>query len=209
MGSGVVFGQRSITWDAGPRKRPPDPFRSHRRKRGIRRRGVAQPLGVHLPSVSHPIPKQYPPVHSNVPGLDLPLVARFSVSPNQWGHLEFTAEILDESGNATSADLGHTYRKLLCNAFDLAVIHAHVGGRFPHFESHEGVFESLDDRKKNNLLTVIRQHADLGIQIIITLIDSDFPNRERRDERVFDDDKIILSLHDENEQGRPFKTKAW
>ncbi|MCV6071111.1 DUF2326 domain-containing protein, partial [Escherichia coli] len=46
--------------------------------------------------------------------------ALLSVSPNQLGHLEFKAEILDESGNATSADLGHTYRKLLCIAFDLA-----------------------------------------------------------------------------------------
>jgi uncharacterized protein YydD (DUF2326 family) len=34
--------------------------------------------------------------------------ALLSVSPNQAGHLEFKAEILDESGNATSADLGHT-----------------------------------------------------------------------------------------------------
>jgi uncharacterized protein YydD (DUF2326 family) len=42
--------------------------------------------------------------------------ALLSVSPNQVGHLEFKAEILDESGNATSADLGHTYRKLLCIA---------------------------------------------------------------------------------------------
>ena len=43
--------------------------------------------------------------------------ALLSVSPNQEGHLEFKAEILDESGNTTSADLGHTYRKLLCMHF--------------------------------------------------------------------------------------------
>ncbi|MBI3118250.1 MAG: DUF2326 domain-containing protein, partial [Candidatus Hydrogenedentes bacterium] len=50
--------------------------------------------------------------------------ALLSVSPNQLGHLEFKAEILDESGNATSADMGHTYRKLLCIAFDMAVLRA-------------------------------------------------------------------------------------
>jgi hypothetical protein len=38
------------------------------------------------------------------------ITALLSVSPNQEGHLEFKAEILDESGNTTSADLGHTYR---------------------------------------------------------------------------------------------------
>ena len=135
--------------------------------------------------------------------------ALLSVSPNQLGHLEFKAEILDESGNATSADLGHTYRKLLCIAFDLAVMHAHVRARFPHFVFHDGVFESLDDRKKDNLLMVIRQHADFGIQLVITLIDSDLPIRGKADEAVFDENEIVLSLHDENEQGRLFKIEAW
>src|SRR5271170_2815728 len=40
--------------------------------------------------------------------------ALLSVSPNKEGHLEFKVEILDESGYPTSADRGHTYRKLLC-----------------------------------------------------------------------------------------------
>lgn len=74
--------------------------------------------------------------------------ALLSVSPNQAGHLEFRAEILDESGNATSADLGHTYRKLLCIAFDLAILRAHLDDKFPRFVYHDGVFESLDDRKR-------------------------------------------------------------
>jgi len=74
--------------------------------------------------------------------------ALLSVSPNKEGHLEFKAEILDESGNATSADLGHTYRKLLCIAFDFAVLRAHLDAKFPRFVFHDGVFESLDDRKK-------------------------------------------------------------
>lgn len=58
---------------------------------------------------------------------------------------------LDESGNATSADLGHAYRKLLCIAFDLAVLRAHLDDEFPRFVYHDGVLESLDDRKKENL----------------------------------------------------------
>ncbi|NUN16613.1 MAG: DUF2326 domain-containing protein [Myxococcales bacterium] len=135
--------------------------------------------------------------------------ALLSVSPNQKGHLEFKAEILDESGNATSAHLGHTYRKLLCVAFDMAVVRAHVDDRFPRFVFHDGVFESLDDRKKENLLGVIRQYAELGLQPIITLIDSDLPTRADDDEPVFTADEIIVTLHDESEQGRLFKMKAW
>jgi uncharacterized protein YydD (DUF2326 family) len=68
--------------------------------------------------------------------------ALLSVSPNQAGHLDFKAEILDELSNATSADLGHTYRKLLCIAFDLAVLRAHLDDS-SRFVYHDGVFESL------------------------------------------------------------------
>ena len=135
--------------------------------------------------------------------------ALLSVSPNQAGHLEFRAEILDESGNATSADHGHTYRKLLCIAFDMAVLRAHLDVKFPRFVYHDGVFESLDDRKKENLLAVIRRYADIGLQPVITLIDSDLPARTRDDEPVFASNEIVLSLHDENDTGRLFKMQAW
>lgn len=135
--------------------------------------------------------------------------ALLSVSPNLAGHLEFKAEILDESGNATSADLGHTYRKLLCIAFDLAILRAHLDDKFPRFVYHDGVFESLDDRKKENLLVIIRKYAELGLQPIITLIDSDLPVRVADDEPVFSFDEVVITLHDEGEQGRLFKMKAW
>ena len=135
--------------------------------------------------------------------------ALLSVSPNRKGHLEFKAEILDETGNATSADLGHTYRKLLCIAFDMAILRAHIDVPFPRFVYHDGVFESLDDRKKENLLGVIRQYADAGIQPIITLIDSDLPIRPDSDDPVFEESEIVLQLHDEGEDGRLFKMPAW
>ena len=135
--------------------------------------------------------------------------ALLSVSPNKEGYLDFKAEILDESGNTTSADLGHTYRKLLCIAFDMALLRAHLDHRFPRFVYHDGALESLDDRKKENLLATIREYADLGIQIIVTLIDSDLPKRAKNAEPVFTQGEVVLTLHDENEQGRLFRMKAW
>jgi uncharacterized protein YydD (DUF2326 family) len=135
--------------------------------------------------------------------------ALLSVSPNKEGHLEFKADILDESGNATSADLGHTYRKLLCIAFDLAVLRGHLDDKFPRFVYHDGVFESLDDRKKENLLAVFRNYAELGIQPVITLIDSDLPQRSEGEDPVFKQDEIVLTLHDEDESGRIFKMHSW
>lgn len=135
--------------------------------------------------------------------------ALLSVSTNKDGHLQFKAEILDESGNATSADMGHTYRKLLCIAFDLSILRAYQTERFPHFVFHDGVFESLDNRKKENLLTILRDYTSIGIQSTITLIDSDLPHREKTEPTVFDDTEIVLKLHDENQNGRLFKMNAW
>jgi uncharacterized protein YydD (DUF2326 family) len=135
--------------------------------------------------------------------------ALLSVSPNQKGHLDFKAEILDDSGNATSADLGNTYRKLLCVAFDLAVSRAHLPGRYPRFLFHDGVLESLDDRKKYNLLQVMRSCADLGIQHIITVIDSDLPQPTGTEDRFFTSDDVVLRLHDEGSGGRLFKMRPW
>lgn len=132
--------------------------------------------------------------------------ALLSVSQNREGHLEFKAEILDEAGNATSADDGHTYRKLLCIAFDLAVLRAHTGDRYPRFVYHDGVFESLDDRKKENLVGVLRRYVEIGIQPIITLIDSDMP---KDGAPLFDTTDVIVTLHDQGDEGRLFKMKSW
>ena len=135
--------------------------------------------------------------------------ALLNVFANKEGHLEFKAEILDDAGNATSADRGHTYRKLLCVAFDLAVVRAHLDDKFPRFVYHDGVFESLDDRKKVNLLKVIREYAELGAQPIITLIDSDMPPTDENEGLVFSPDEIVLTLHDEGIDGRLFRMKPW
>jgi uncharacterized protein YydD (DUF2326 family) len=135
--------------------------------------------------------------------------ALLSVHVNRSGHLEFKAEILDDVGSATSAGLGHTYLKLLCIALDLAVVRAHLDDKFPRFVYHDGVFESLDNRKKSNLLGVIREYAGLGVQSIITLIDSDMPPRGEADTPVFASDEIVVLLHDEGPEGRLFRMRSW
>ncbi len=92
---------------------------------------------------------------------------------------------------------------------DLAVLRAHLEVEFPRFVFHDGVLESLDDRKKENLLVVIREYDDLGLQPIITLIDSDLPLRAGDENAVFEDDEIVLLLHDEGADGRLFKMNSW
>lgn len=133
-------------------------------------------------------------------------MALLNVKINRKGHFDFSADILDEAGRSTSADDGHTYKKLLCVAFDLAILRAHLKDNFPRFVYHDGIFESLDDRKKINLLNVIRQYSNLGIQQIITVIDSDIPLDT---DIFFDKNEIALVLHDEGIQGRLFKLPSW
>ncbi len=137
--------------------------------------------------------------------------AIISVPVNKQGNLDFKAEILDESQNATAANDGHSYKKLLCIAFDMAILRAYLNAKFPHFVFHDGIFETLDDRKKENLLDVIREYADLGIQQIITLIDSDLPGgpTPQAREEFFNDDEIVCTLHDDGIQGRLFRMEPW
>ncbi len=135
--------------------------------------------------------------------------ALLNVSPNKEGHLDFGVEILDSTGRSTSADAGHTYRKLLCIAFDMATARAYLDKSFPRFIFHDGVLESLDDRKKEKLIGILHTYSDLGLQQIVTLIDSDLPAEGATRKQVFSDDEIILTLHDVDESGRLFKMKSW
>lgn len=135
--------------------------------------------------------------------------ALLSVVTNTVGHLEFKAEILNAEGLTTDAAMGMTYKKLLCMAFDLAVLRAHLKEPFPRFVFHDGALEGLDDRKKENLVEILREYATLGLQPIITLIDSDMPKATPGSPPLFQPEEIILTLHDEGEKGRLFKMKDW
>ncbi|TQO19665.1 uncharacterized protein YydD (DUF2326 family) [Rhodoglobus vestalii] len=134
--------------------------------------------------------------------------ALLTVSLNSESHPEFRAEILNSAGTATSADRGNTYKKLLCIAFDLAILRAHQDTGYPEFVFHDGAFETLDPRTKGKLLAVMRKYSEIGIQQIVTLIDADVPP-ENEQGVTFTDDEVILRLHDVDESGRLFKMTSW
>lgn len=136
--------------------------------------------------------------------------ALLSVRVNKNGHLEFEVEILNDKGGVTSASSGHTYKKLLCVAFDLALMLSHRDDRYPRFVYHDGIFESLDPRKKENLLNVLRRCGAVGLQPIITLINSDIPaTYEGGVDGFFTKEEVILTLHDGGHYGRLFKLPEW
>ncbi|ROV55346.1 DUF2326 domain-containing protein [Neisseria chenwenguii] len=120
------------------------------------------------------------------------------------GNFEFRAEY-QESGQNTNESLGNTYRKFLCIAFDLAISRAYFNKNFPKFIYIDGVFDGLDDRKKDLLLEVLREYSNLGIQIIATTINSEVIGLTS----PITEQEIVLTLHDDGQDGRLFKIPTW
>ncbi|MBI1346287.1 DUF2326 domain-containing protein [bacterium] len=128
---------------------------------------------------------------------------------NKENHLEVEVDILNESAKPSSAGEGFSYGRLLCIAFDLAIMRTYVSEPFPHFVFHDGLLETLDDRKKLNLIDVSREYCALGIQHIVTVIESEMPSLANGRKFAFDSSEIILTLSDEGDSGRLFKMPSW
>lgn len=125
---------------------------------------------------------------------------------NKEKNLEFQAIYQDNTGQDTSESQGNTYQKLLCIAFDLAVIRTYIDQKFPKFIFIDGVFDGLDNRKKELLLEVLREYGNLGIQIISTTINSEVLGIIQA---PIQEDEIVLRLHDNGNDGRLFKMPEW
>ncbi len=135
--------------------------------------------------------------------------AVLSMTLNKKGGVEFRAELMGTSGAATSGDKGTSYRKLLCIAFDLAILRAYRDVSFPRFVYLDGALEQLEPRTRGNLIEIFREYAGVGIQPVISLLDSDLPDGLGQNPRTLSADDIVLTLHDEGEDGLLFKMPSW
>jgi uncharacterized protein YydD (DUF2326 family) len=136
--------------------------------------------------------------------------AILAIRMNASGGLDFTAEFVGESGIATSGSQGTSYKKLLCIAFDLAMIRSYIDVPFARFVYHDGALEQLEPRKRENLVAVLKQYASLGLQPIVSVLDSDLPVPLGTDgPGAFSGDDVVLTLHDEGDDGRLFKMEPW
>nr|DAY23690.1 MAG TPA: putative ATPase [Caudoviricetes sp.] len=127
--------------------------------------------------------------------------AFLSVNVNSNGNIEFEYKFTEKE-----AHNGHSYKKLLCIAFDMALARAYTEQGYHLFLYHDGVFESLDDRLKEKLLAIMREYSEYGLQQIITLIDADIPNGN---DNFIHPDEIIKILHDKDDSGLLFKMPVW
>lgn len=120
-----------------------------------------------------------------------------SIEQNKSGNVEFHAEISNLDDELTSQGNGNTYKKILCACFDLAVLICYSNKSFYKFVYHDGILESLDNRKKLNYLDVLDKIClDNGLQIIVTLIEDDLPYLDNKIKFQFNDNKIVLQLDD-------------
>lgn len=138
-------------------------------------------------------------------------IAVISVALNNKGNIDFEINLQKAgSGDLTSEDKGNSYKKILCAAFDIALLVAYKDDDFFRFVYHDGILEGLDQRKKVAFLDIVRDVcANHGIQYILTLIDADIP-RDADDLRVpFTEGEILRELYEGSAEGRLFRMKQF
>ncbi|MDR1170304.1 MAG: DUF2326 domain-containing protein [Prevotellaceae bacterium] len=133
--------------------------------------------------------------------------AIISIKQNTQGNVEFSADYIDSNDKkSTSEAEGTSYKKLLCMAFDLALLIHYSKKSFFRFVYHDGIIEGLDNRIKLRLLDKIKSICtQYNIQHIITLIDSDIPKNNDGSDYSFSNEEICLRLDDLNDEGKLFK----
>lgn len=120
-----------------------------------------------------------------------------SVNPNKNNNINFECKF-----SATAQDEGNSYYKLLCVAFDLAILTHYAKESYLKFVYHDDVFSQLDNRIKSNLIKVIQKVClQYDIQYIFSAIEDDIPNTPEFD---FEKHEVILRLHDNDDTGKLF-----
>jgi uncharacterized protein YydD (DUF2326 family) len=133
--------------------------------------------------------------------------AIISLLQNNKGNVEFSATCQNDEQIDTSEANGASYKKLLCMAFDLAILIFYSRQSFFKFVYHDGILEGLDDRVKIRLLDKVKSIcSENEIQYVISMIDSDIPKTTTGENYQFEDNEICLRLSDKDDSGKLFKT---
>lgn len=131
--------------------------------------------------------------------------AIISIKQNSDANVEFEADYQTTTHVTTSEADGTSYKKLLCVAFDIALLVSYSSHSFYRFVYHDGVLEGLDDRVKQRLIMVTQRIcSEYGLQYILSLIDSDIPKNVEDSNQVFPMDAVCLNLNDLDDSGKLF-----
>lgn len=134
------------------------------------------------------------------------LDAFFFAKTNKEGNPEFKINLKDQ----TSVSEGFSYKRILSAIFDVMLLAIYSKDSFYRFAYHDGLLESLDDRIKLRLLSQWRKISKKhDLQLIISVLDSDLPLDSKGEKIYFSQVDIIRELHDQGDDGRLFKMKAF
>ncbi len=110
-----------------------------------------------------------------------------------------------DSKKDTAKDEGNTYMKLLCVAFDLAILTTYNYESYFRFVYHDDVLSQQDNGIKIRLLELINElNARFNLQYIMSVIKSDLPTDQEDRPIEFTEEEIILKLHDKDQTGTLF-----
>ncbi len=128
--------------------------------------------------------------------------AIISIHKNKNNNVEYSYKIGD-----TRKGEGHTYKKMLCVVFDLAILAEYSNESYFKFVYHDDVFSNQENKIRVKLLKLLRIYCDkYNIQYILSIIKDDLPRDENGNPIEFSKDDIILELHDKDDSGKLFKT---
>jgi uncharacterized protein YydD (DUF2326 family) len=125
---------------------------------------------------------------------------------NSLNNIEFPPpKVQDGLNKITAKDEGATYKKLLCVAFDLAILTSYNHQSFFRFIYHDDVLSTQDNGIKLRLLELINKLLrEFNIQYILSVIKSDLPIEENESIIYFEENELVLKLNDKNEEGTLF-----
>ncbi len=105
----------------------------------------------------------------------------------------------------TAKDEGNTYKKILCVAFDLAILISYSQESYYRFVYHDDVLSQQDNGIKIRLLELIEEiNSKYSLQYIFSVINSDLPIDKEDKFIKFTDENIVLRLHDKDPSGTLF-----
>ena len=134
----------------------------------------------------------------------LQVPALISITPNSSGNIDFDYSF-DDGNYRTAQDKGFTYRKLLCMAFDLAILINYRNQSYYRFVYHDDAFANEDNRIKQRLLKVIRNVCEkYDLQYICSVIKDELPRDDSGNFVEFSNDEIVLRLSDKDDSGKLF-----
>lgn len=126
---------------------------------------------------------------------------------NQYGNIDpkYNADPpKTETGQSSQAE-GNTYKRFLCILFDLAVLKAYCEKPFFRFVYHDGILETMDERKKIALLKLLGEFCvETNVQSIFSVIQAEMPEDSEGKRLEFKPDQIVRELSDVGVNGRLF-----